>query len=109
MSPHGRPIISAVSSHRDKISQFVDHFFNPCTQRVTSYIRDTTHFLTLLEEVQNLPENTWLVTADVTSLYTVTPNISGIHAAKEALQKFRPYPQIKPSNDSDSTPWISFD
>ena len=59
-----------------------------------------THFLTLLEEVKHLLENTWLVTADVTSLCTMIPNAPVIHAAKEALHEFRPNPQVKPSNAS---------
>ena len=78
-----------------KISQFVDHFLNPCAQRVTSYVRDTTHFLTSLEEVKELLEHTCLVTADVISRYTIIPNIFGIHAAKETLHEFRPNPHIK--------------
>ena len=59
-----------------------------------------THFLTLLQEVKHLPEKTWLVTAGVTSLYTMIPNASGIHAAKEAFEELRPNPKVKPSNDS---------
>ena len=100
--PRGRPIISAVSSHTKKISEFVDHLLNPCAQRASSYmyIRYTIHFLTSLEEVKDLPENTWLVTGDVISLYMMIPNASGLHAAKEALREFRPNPQVKPSNDS---------
>ena len=47
--PPGRPIIPAVGSHTEKIAQLWDHFLKPCAQKVTSYIRDTTHFLTLLE------------------------------------------------------------
>ena len=38
-----------------------------------SYIRDSKHFLQLLESLSPLPENTILVTADVTSLYTNIP------------------------------------
>ena len=59
-----------------------------------------THFLILLEEVKHLPENTWLVTADIISLCTMIPNAEDIHAAKEALHEFRPNLQVKPRNDS---------
>ena len=64
------------------------------------YVRDTTHFLTTLEDFHDLPTDTWLVTADVLSLYMTIPNASGIHAAKEPLQDLRPKPKVKPSNDS---------
>ena len=100
MPPLGRPIIFAVGSHTEQISELVDHFLNPSAQAATSYIRDVTHFLTSLEEGKNLPVTTWWVTADFISLYTVIPNTSGLHTAKEALHDFRPNPQVKPSNDS---------
>ena len=53
-----------------------------------------------LEEVSDQPANTWLVTGDVISLYTMIPNASGLHAEKEALHEFRLHPQVKLSNDS---------
>ena len=34
--PPGRPSISAVGSHTEKMLQFVDNFLNPCAQRVIS-------------------------------------------------------------------------
>ena len=73
----GTPIVSAVNSHMEKISQFVDHFLNCRTQNVASYIRDTSHFLTFLEEIHNLPEPTWLVMAESISLYTMIQNKAG--------------------------------
>ena len=68
---------------------------NPCAY--SPFISKTP--LTSLD-VKDLPEHNWLITADVTSLYTVILNISGIHATKEALHEFRPNPHVKPSNDS---------
>ena len=95
-----RPIISAVSSNTEKISKFVDHFPNPCAQKVRSYLRDTTHFLTTLEDIHDLPADTWLVMAHVVSLYMTIPNASSIHAAKKALHDLRPNPNVKPSKYS---------
>ena len=43
-----------------------------------SYIRDSKHFLQLLESLPPLPENAILVTADVTSLYTNISHEEGI-------------------------------
>ena len=96
----GRPIVSAINSPTEKISQFIDHFLNPCAVRKPSYVRDTTHFLTILNNLGTLPENTWLLTLDVTSLYTNIPNKGGIFAAREAFNDFRPNPKVKPSNES---------
>ncbi len=47
------------NSPTEKISQFVDHFLKRCGQAADSYIRDTTHFLQILEKHKELPENTW--------------------------------------------------
>ena len=75
----------------------MDHFLNPCAQRVKSYLRDMTHFLTTMEDFHELPTDTWLVMADVVSLYTTIPNASGIDAAKEALQDCRPNLRSNPA------------
>ena len=96
----GRPIVSAINSPTEKISQFVDHFLNPCAFRVKSYLKDTTHFLTTLDQVGDLPENSWLVTLDVVQLYPNISNGKGILAAKEALEELRPNPNYKPQNST---------
>ena len=36
----GRPVISSVNSHTEKISAYVDEFFRSITERLPSYIRD---------------------------------------------------------------------
>ena len=76
--PPSRPIISAVSIHTEKLSKFVDHFLNPCAQKVRSYLRDTIHLQTSLEDFRDLPADTWLVTANVVSLYTTIPTKTSV-------------------------------
>ena len=49
-------------------------------ETLPSYIRDSKHFLQLLESLPPLPENAILVTADVTSLYTNIANEEGIES-----------------------------
>jgi hypothetical protein len=97
--PPGRPIISAIGSPTEKISQLVDHFLNPPTTLNKSYVKDTTHFLQILEEMGPLPEGSILVTLDVTSLYTNIPNTEGIKAANDILKRSRSR-HYKPSNKS---------
>ena len=65
-----------------------------------SYVKDTTHFLQIINCFNTLPTDTWLVTLDVTALYTQIDNTMGSHAAKEALDRFRPQPGLKPSNQN---------
>ena len=81
--PPGRPIVSAVNSHTEKISRFIDHFLNTCASRVKSYISDTNHFLTTLESLGTIPDNSCLVTPVMTSLYTNIGNVQGLHALKK--------------------------
>ena len=70
----GRPIVSAIQSATEKISQLLDHFLYPCATRNKSYVKDTTHFLTILDQINIVPANTWLVSLDVVSLYTIGPS-----------------------------------
>jgi len=98
--PPGRPIISANGCPTEKISEFVDHFLNPTCKNLKSYVKDTTHFLKLIYDLGDLPNNCILVTMDVSSLYTNIPIDEGIEAAKLALMKHRSMPNIKPRNDS---------
>lgn len=83
----GRPVVSSINCHTERISQFVDHHLQPLTKKLTSYIQDTTDFLRKLKNLPDkLPENTLLVTMDVRSLYTNIPNSEGIQAVKSYLE-----------------------
>ena len=73
LPPPGRPIVSAIKSPTEIISQFLDHFLQPCFPQIKSYVKDTGHFIFLLEEIGALPGPTLLATFDVTSLYTNVP------------------------------------
>ena len=75
-----RPIVSACDSPTDQLSNYVTHFIQPLVEILPSYIRDSKHFLQLLESLPPLPENAILVTADVTSLYTNIPHEEGIES-----------------------------
>ena len=87
--PPGRPIISANECPTEKISQFVDYFLNPLVPKIESYIKDTTDFVTKILQLDKVPENTLLVTLDVSSLYTNIPNNEGIRASAKALLNSR--------------------
>ena len=98
-NPPGRPIVSGNGCPTEHISQFVDFFLKPIVQNTESYIKDTTHFLSILRATGNLPDNTLLVTLDVSSLYTNIPNDIGIQACKEQLSHHRTGSHF-PTNDS---------
>ena len=81
-NPPGRPIISGNGCPTERISQFVAFFLQPGVKDIRSYIKDTTHFLSVLSTINTLPEGAILATLDVPSLYTNIPNREGIEACK---------------------------
>ena len=95
--PPGRPIVIANGSPTEKISQLVAHFLQIPSTHNLSYVKDATHFLQKIKELENIPHDSILVTFDVTALYTNIPNKEGIEAAKFALNSSRPG-RVKPSN-----------
>ena len=84
------PIVSAVHFATEKISQFVDHFLNPTTFTLKSFVKDTTDFLKKISEVKNLPENSLLAKLDIECLYSNINTQFGLQAAKETLEKTQP-------------------
>jgi hypothetical protein len=98
--PPGRPVVASNGSPTEKISKFVDLFLNPSVQKIKSYVKDTTHFLSILNDLGDLPDGCILATLDITSMYTYIPNREGIIAAEEALMKSRRGPGLKPTNKS---------
>ena len=86
--PPGRPIISGNDSPTERISQLVDHFLQPCVPTLPSYVKDSSHFLQILQTYTTnpLPDDALLCTLDVSSLYTNIPHQEGMRACAEALR-----------------------
>ena len=78
-------VVSANSHPTENISQFVDFHLNPVVPKLPSYIKDTTHFLKILDDLKELPPGSLLVTLDVSSLCTNIPHNEGIEACRKAL------------------------
>ena len=84
----GRPVISAISCPTHLISAFIDDTLQPLVQNLSSYIKDTTHFLRVIDDFKFDSDRTpFLFTMDVKSLYTVIPNADGLNALKYFLDK----------------------
>ena len=90
--PSCHPILSSNSSATERISQFVDHFLNPLTSGFRSFVKDTTHFLQLISQLGHIPDDCFLVTLDVKSLYTNINLEGGFTAAKESYRIPDPSP-----------------
>ena len=87
--PLGRPIVSSTGCPTERLSQFADFFLQPIVTKSSSYIKDTTHFINILNELPALPSGSLLVTLDVSSLYTNIPQLQGKQAIARALIKHR--------------------
>jgi hypothetical protein len=72
--PPGRPIISGNGSPTERISHFVDFFLQDIAKLGKSYVKDTAHFLKIIQDLNSVPDKTILVALDVKSPYTNIPN-----------------------------------
>ena len=99
LPPPCRPIVSGNDSPSERISAFVDFFLKPIVPQIPSFIKDTTHFLQLIQDLGEIPDNCFLATLDVSALYTNIPQTEGIAACHQALDLARD-PEALPSNSS---------
>ena len=83
----GRPIISGCSGPTERISAFVDTFLQPISISQASYLKDTTDVINFIEKTK-VNKQTFLVSMDVTSLYTNIPQEEGIATVCKAFENF---------------------
>ena len=87
INPPGRPIVSGIGTLIEYVSAFVDREIQPLLANIASYIKYSTDFFNRLSRFDNLPDNTILVTLDVTALYSSIPHNDGIGACNEYLDR----------------------
>ncbi|XP_057294731.1 uncharacterized protein LOC130623279 [Hydractinia symbiolongicarpus] len=85
----GRPIVSAVNSPTENISEFLNLCLQPLLPKLKSYIKDTKHFITRINNLPKIKKNAILVSADVTSLYTNIPHKEGVDACIHFMNIFQ--------------------
>lgn len=73
-----RPIVSQIDSATCKINELVDKYLTVAEKHIPFLLQDTTAYLRLLDKHKNVPSGTFLVTADVGSLYTNIPHREGV-------------------------------
>ena len=77
-NPPGRPIVSGSGGPTENISKLVDHWLQKSVSNLPSYVKDTTHFLNIIEDWNMscgpFPPHTKLITIDVVGLYTNIPH-----------------------------------
>lgn len=82
--PPGRPIVSDCGSETYATAEFIDYFLNPLSTLHSSYVKDTYHFI---EIVQNLKvsQNCYFFSLDVDSLYTNIDITAGLETVRETF------------------------
>jgi peptide-methionine (R)-S-oxide reductase len=83
-NPPGRPIMSANSHPTEKLSEYIDMHLNPFLKDITSYVKDTNHFVSICRNIKLTPKDR-LITFDVASLYTNIPHQEGVDAIKQFM------------------------
>ena len=95
-----RPIISGIDSPTDQCSKFLTLILQPIAEAQPSYLRDTKHLLQIIRDNPTINQDTYLVTADVTSLYTNIPHDEGITTILTAIDEHRHLiPTFTPDNE----------
>lgn len=67
--PPGRPIISNCGSETNHIAKYIDHFLEPIANLHPSFLKNSYDFKNKICS-KNIPTNSYIVTADISSLYT---------------------------------------
>ena len=79
-------MISSINCHTSKMSEHVDYHLQPIVKEILSYIQHTTDFLRKINQIDFIPDNSYLVSLDVKSLYTNIPNAEGVKSIKTSLE-----------------------
>ena len=72
----------SVNSHTSNISKRVDYHLQPIFKEIPSYVKDTKDFNRKLVQMEEVTEDSLLVTVDLKSSYTNIPNNEGIKPVK---------------------------
>ena len=89
VKPPGRPIMSGNGHPTEWISAWVDCKLQPLMKALPTYLKDSTHLLNLLGDV-NITPHSRLVSLDVSSLYTNIPHSEGLEAITEVSSLLSP-------------------
>lgn len=93
--PEGRPIISDCGSESYRIAKYINSFIRPISMQHPAFIRDTYDFIDKIKNIK-IPTNSFLVTGDVTALYT---NMAFDRVMEEVKKAFTLHPLPRRPDD----------
>ena len=85
--PEGRPIVSDVESESYRVSQLLDHCLTPLATKHTTYLKNTYDFIDKIRH-KIVDEHCFIVTGDVSALYTNMMHDRTIACVKEIFEKY---------------------
>lgn len=89
-NPPARPIVNGIGLVTARLGEYLDKFLQPSVKITRAYLKDTSELLQLLEVVElSTSVETYLVTADVASLYTIIQHEDAALALNWALTVVR--------------------
>jgi len=74
-----RPIVSQINGPTCRLNELVDKYLTTAERNIPYLLQDTTAYLQLIEKYSDTGTNCFLVTMDVTSLYTNIPHEEGVN------------------------------
>lgn len=92
--PPFRPIVNSIESMTARIGQYIDRYLQPAVQKTRAYLKDSKQMLQLLEEwIDTGP--LIMVTADISSLYTIIYHHQACETTKWGLRTYTDLPCIQ--------------
>ncbi|CAJ0929357.1 unnamed protein product [Ranitomeya imitator] len=85
--PPGRPIVALTDSILSPPAIVLEKILTPLVKATSSFILDTNNFLELIMSLGTIPSSSFLVTWDVSSLYTSITHEKGILAVDRLLSE----------------------
>ena len=97
-----RPIVSQVNGPTCKINALLDKYLETAESNIPYLLRDTNQFLKVVNNYNNVDNITYLVTLDVTSLYTNIPQQEAILWVSEWYESNYNYNPHLPDVDKET-------
>lgn len=85
--PPGRPIVSDCNSETYYTAEYIEYFLGPISQKHPSYLKDTYDFISKVKDI-DIPNDAFLFTIDIDSLYTNIETAAGIEAVRKCMEKY---------------------
>lgn len=84
--PEGRPVVSDIDSESYRVSEYIEHHIKPLANKHNSYIKNSHEFVKLIKN-KNTNKNSFIVTGDVSALYTNMHIDRSLKSVETALRK----------------------